>query len=130
MEENFKIELWEKDQSVWSEDSITENTTTQKSLKEKNYIHTMESSQEISIRNNHEGLLQLHLKQTKNDIKQLNIHLTTLQSLDEAEEVAEKIADIQLELNDLETEKHKLEKEIEETREITSLFKNKIEIPK
>ena len=81
------------------------------------------------VRNSHNSILLLELKQIENDIKQLNIHLTTLQAVDESEDVNERISEITSDLDILIDDKQRIEDEIKQTSEISSLFRNKIDLP-
>lgn len=96
---------WEHDQTAWSVDSESE---TNPFTKLEHNIITNRSKMEPSSSSqssNNTSISQLQLKQITNDIKQLRIHLLTLQTIEDSDEVDEKINDIQQEFDFLQDEK-------------------------
>ena len=71
----------------------------------------------------------IKLQQTKNNIIQLQIYLISLQAVAENDEIANKIIDIENDIENLKQEERNLETKITESTEVTNIFQNRIEIP-
>ena len=124
-------ENWKQDQGSWRlSESLSNNfksTYVSKWIQDnKNY--NMERSN-TDLGNNQLNYLKLNQKQIENQIKQLELHLTTLNELSDSEQIQDKIVTIEDEIDDLQKEKERITKDIENATQISNIFQNKFDIP-
>ena len=110
-------ETWNKDQSSWSNSNESNNTlNTEKAHNIYNWLNPKQRTAMESIPLDHSSseinMLWLKLQQTKNNINQLQIHLITLQAVEENDEIANKIIDIENDIENLKQEERNLETKI------------------
>ena len=125
-------ENWKQDQGSWRLSESLSNSFKSAYVSkwiQDNKNYNMERSN-TDLGNNQLNYLKLNQKQIENQIKQLELHLTTLNELSDSEQIQDKIVTIEDEIDDLQKEKDKITKDIENATQISNIFQNKFEIPK
>ena len=124
-------ENWKQDQGSWRLSESLSNSFKSSYVSkwiQDNKKYNMERSN-TDLGNNQLNYLKLNQKQIENQIKQLEIHLTTLNELSDSEQIQDKIVTIEDEIDDLQKEKERITKDIENATQISNIFQNKFDIP-
>ena len=121
---------WKRDQESWSlNDSVIISSKTSlvnNWLKKNNNIMATPTS---TPGNSQISMHKLQLKQITNNIQQLELHLATLSQLDETNEVATNISNIEDNILDLKQEKQNIERDIKQSLEISNIYRNRLAFP-
>ena len=121
----FKLGLFDQDQATWNRFNSNSSNNSINILEEtdsKTYFPKMEKT-------NNPELVDIQIKLLESNIGHLKLHLETLESLGDDENLA-KLETTRESIAKLESEKQDLKGQLSNSEEIKDIFKNNLDIPK